>query len=121
MPMPNFHGVNGENAKKLALESGYPEKNILELEALRYLHLNDFNKQSRKDNSDKNAILVLGDYQKENTIHQMKLLERAYNDFQKDFTIVVKAHPACKISKQDYPELDFQLTDEPINKLLCDG
>lgn len=120
MPMSNFHGVNGENAKKLALDSGYPKKNILELEALRYLHLNDCNKESSIANSDRIGILVLGDYQQENTFHQMSLLGGAYKDFIKDFMVVVKAHPACKISKQDYPEFDFQLTNEPINKLLND-
>lgn len=39
LPFPDFVGVNGEAAKKLYLDSGYPEDILIEVEALRYLHL----------------------------------------------------------------------------------
>jgi len=121
LPMPSFIGVNGENAKKLSLDCGYPEKNIIELEALRYLYLNDISKHNTKDtNSECLNILVLGDYQKTNTNHQMLLLQEASKDVIKKIKIVVKPHPSCNIFASNYPRLNFTLTHTPLHKLLND-
>jgi surface carbohydrate biosynthesis protein (TIGR04326 family) len=118
LPVPSHVGVNGENAKKMYLDSGYPEKNIIELEALRYLHLNDIMAISKVNSLDYLNILVLGDYQTENTNHQMKLLESASKLITQKIKLVVKPHPACDISPSDYPDLDLLITSEPIQKLL---
>lgn len=120
LPLPSYIGVNGENAKKLSLDCGYPKKNLIELEALRYLYLYDLKPISKVDNSDCLNILVIGDYQKQNTIHQMNLLQEASKSITKKIKIVVKPHPACDILPSNYPKLDFLLTDEPINILLKD-
>jgi surface carbohydrate biosynthesis protein (TIGR04326 family) len=120
LPMPNYVGVNGENAKKLSLDCGYPKKNIIELEALRYLYLNDIKPISKVTNSDCLNILVLGDYQKENTNHQMNLLQAAFTHIAQEIKIVVKPHPSCDILPSNYPELDLLVTSEPVSKLLDD-
>ena len=120
LPLPSYVGVNGENAKKLSLDCGYPEKNLIELEALRYIYLNDDKPILKVSNSNCNNILVLGDYQKENTIHQMQLLKKASKYMNNKIKLVVKPHPACNISPEDYPELDLLITNDPINKLIND-
>ena len=118
LPLPSYVGVNGENAKKLSLDCGYPKKNLIELEALRYLYLNDLKPNFQAVNSNSLNILVLGDYQKEITNHQMQLLNKASKYISQKIKLVVKPHPACDIFPKDYPDLNLLMTSDPINKLI---
>ncbi|MFM8852826.1 MAG: hypothetical protein ACKOGL_06475, partial [Acidimicrobiaceae bacterium] len=74
MPRPNCVAVNGALAKSSLLESGYPASEVVEVEALMYLHLKA-TKTKHKSNSPK-TILVATDYLDSATQAQLRLLEQ---------------------------------------------
>jgi len=95
------------------------------VEALRYLHLAQQNQREKDQktihiNSGKHHLLVLGDYLPENTRQQMALLEQVV-DHLRQWEVVIKPHPACPVSLNDYPELlsiGASVTEQPIAELL---
>ena len=116
MPAPDFIGVNGEDAKKMYLEQGYPNKKIIELEALRYMDLNNITSY-RDDDYCRYTLLILGDGIYENTKKQMDLLSDAQQYLDIKIRYLVKPHPACPINPENYPELDLEITKAPISTL----
>jgi surface carbohydrate biosynthesis protein (TIGR04326 family) len=125
MPLPDNVAVNGSGALRSYLDGGYPAADLIEVEALRYLYLNDLRDDSDEDASElkpKLRLLVLGDYTVRHTKIQMHLLELAASSLPKGTVITVKPHPACPIHAADYPKLAMRVTMEPISKLLphCD-
>ncbi len=121
LPVPDYVGINGEMAKKMVLEGGYPNEDLIEVEALRYLHLNQTAKHKAYLNVSgvgEMTLLVLGDYLKENTIQQMELLRIAAQRIDKIIKYIIKPHPACPILVEDYPELDLTITNDPIPTLI---
>jgi len=118
LPLPDNVGVNGIAAKKLYIEHGYPEKKLLSIEALRYLHLN-LTKDSVKAKLKKSTvILVLGDYMEKDTDFQMKLLETSNSFLSDAFKYIVKSHPSNPIKPLDYPNLSFRVSEKPISELV---
>jgi len=122
LPLPDLVCVNGQMAKEMYLKGGYPKSNLVEVEALRYLHLIDRVEQKKISNSEliDHKILVLGDYVKENTIQQMQLLNKAVKNTSKKNLYIVKPHPACLIIKEDYPEINMVITNNPIPTIIKD-
>jgi len=123
--MPDILAVNGPKAMETAIENGYPECRLFEVEALRYLYLEDFLKEKAVFKIKKNGglrLLVLGDYLETNTRNQMDLLVRTLVSSPVDIKIIVKPHPACIIDPKDYPEIDIKLSSNPLQDLLrhCD-
>jgi len=125
LPMPDKVAVNGAMALQAYRDGGYPDKDLVEVEALRYLHLN----QRENDFSNQYAIkrhglrlLVLGDYTARYTELQMRLLEEVSGFLLEGTKITVKPHPNYPIKEEDYPLLPLTVTMEPINRLLpqCD-
>lgn len=90
MPRPDCIAVNGELAKSSLIASGYPKGEIVEVEALMYLHL------SKKRVEPKVArpltILVATDYLESATRAQMKLLEELVARRPSEFRILLKPH-----------------------------
>lgn len=125
MPLPDFVAVNGQSARNAYLQGGYLANQLVQVEALRYLYLHKFNSKPVAGEDAKNSglsMLVLGDYQASNTRLQMRLLADAAEKFPIGTKIIVKPHPACPIIIEDYPQLSFTLTVEPLENLLgiCD-
>ena len=123
--MPDILAVNGPAAMETAIENGYPECRLFEVEALRYLYLEDFRKEKEDFQIKKNdglRLLVLGDYLESNTRNQMDLLVRTLVSFPIDIKIIVKPHPAYMIDWEDYPEIDIKVRSNPLRDLLghCD-
>jgi surface carbohydrate biosynthesis protein (TIGR04326 family) len=133
MPKPDHVAVNGPVALEAYLEGGFPVEKLVEVEALRYLYLNQSFDTTKKvtviESSQTNSktiartlrLLVLGDYLKTHTRVQMKLLSEISNELPAWITIRVKPHPACPIRSQDYPNLTFSVTALPIPELLVDS
>lgn len=125
LPMPDKVAVNGAESLQIYRNGGYPVGDLVEVEALRYLYLNE-QQNVRSDESvaiRKNLqLLVIGDYTIQNTCAQMRLLEKAQAALPARMSIIVKPHPACPISATDYPKLTIIVTMEPLSKLLphCD-
>ena len=125
LPIPNQVTFNGLAMQDAYKKGGYPVADLVEVEALRYLHLGQaevegvFASNKKKDAM---RVLVLGDYLLSNTQQQMNLLVRAAPSLPATSIFIVKPHPACPIHPVDYPDLSMTVTMEPIEKLLteCD-
>lgn len=121
LPLPDKVGINGDAAKRMYLNGGYPKSDLVEVEALRYLYLhNSFNKKFSSAPGEKSVktLLVLGDYQKESTKQQMELLDKATKYINTEIIYIVKPHPACPIFAEDYPEINISVVNDPIPKLI---
>lgn len=125
LPLPDRVACNGLVMRAAYQKGGYPAENLLDVEALRYLHLGQIQGRSQfvPSKTDEPArLLVLGDYLASNTQSQMRLLELAVPYLPQPMDIMVKPHPLCPIQPGDYPGLHMRISMEPIEKLLgeCD-
>jgi len=121
LPLPDYGAMIGGISKKMYLEAGYPRDRLVEVEALRYLHL--YRRVKRQYDSGislkgQNTLLIFGDYLKENTTQQMELLQKARQYIDVKVKYIVKPHPACPILVEDYPELDLMVINKPIPELI---
>ncbi len=124
MPMPDAVALNGPAATNAFRSGLYPEEQIVQVEALRHLHLADAHHSTPLSISPDNPlhILVLGDYLDRNTKIQMRFLEEAVHSLPHDLNIIFKPHPATSMNAEDYPDLQIRIVDKPIQQLLnkCD-
>jgi len=123
LPMPNQVTFNGPAARDAYKNAGYPANDLVEVEALRYLHLSDTKVEAAPVTTSKTCtmrVLVLGDYLFSNTQLQMNLLAQVAPSLLEAMIITVKPHPACPIHVVDYPNLCMTVTMEPIAKLLAE-
>jgi surface carbohydrate biosynthesis protein (TIGR04326 family) len=125
LPLPDQVAVNGAAALDAYQKGGYPAEDMVEVEALRYLHLNKEEGGLDPVSPPSNGflrILVFGDYLLSNTQQQMRLLEKATKHLPEGTMITVKPHPACPIQPKDYPGLWMEVTTDSISELLsgCD-
>jgi surface carbohydrate biosynthesis protein (TIGR04326 family) len=121
LPLPDKVALNGSLAVNSYLAGGYPAKNIIEVEALRYMYLIDIKVRSHARDSSLNGglrLIVLGDYLAINTQYQMELLAQSWQLLPAGIKIIVKPHPACPIYCEDYPSLSFKIASEPLEELL---
>jgi len=101
MPRPDCVAVNGKLARSSILESGYPASEIVEVEALMYLHLSA-KKVKQKSNSPK-TILVATDYLDSATRAQLRLLEEVVKLNPSKYQILLKPHWS-----QSFEDLKFE-------------
>lgn len=125
LPLPDKVAFNGVAVLEAYQEGGYPLEDMVEVEALRYLHLCKVRTEADIVSPPSNGpirVLVLGDYLLSNTQQQMRLLEKAVRLLPQAVIITVKPHPNCPVRLDDYPMLRMDVTMEPISKLLggCD-
>jgi surface carbohydrate biosynthesis protein (TIGR04326 family) len=123
VPLPDNTALNGPAAMKACKKGGCPVDHMVEVEALRYLFLNNLplGCPEGKVNSKKPLhVLVLGDYSPVVTRHQMELLMAAAGFLPSNIRYTVKSHPACAIKDSDYPSLQLLMTNAPLEELLVD-
>jgi surface carbohydrate biosynthesis protein (TIGR04326 family) len=125
LPMPTGVACNGPVMRSAFESAGYPSSNLLNVEALRYLHLETLATQPTvtvKESSQAATIrlLVLGDYLLVNTRLQLGMLEQATALLAQRMVVVLKPHPACPVDAADYPGLALQISIQPIAELLAD-
>lgn len=125
LPLPDQVALNGKAATDAYLDGGYPVEDLVQVEALRYLYLDELITRPVTDSSASKGclrLLVLGDYLVSNTLLQMRLLEQAAQSLPTGTLITVKPHPNCPIKPGDYRGLNITVTMAPIFTLLpnCD-
>jgi len=123
LPLPEKVALNGPASMATYRRGGYPREQLVEVEALRYLYLEDL--QSKQNGANEPAtdflrVLVLGDYLAPVTRRQMQWLCGAASLLPQDTRYTVKPHPSCAIRAEDYPSLQLQMTSSPLAKLLVD-
>jgi surface carbohydrate biosynthesis protein (TIGR04326 family) len=125
LPMPTRVGINGLSARKEYAQGCYPSADLVDVEALRYLHLSDFSQKTKNKelkNFGKIKILVLGDYLQGNTQSQLRPLSDVIRSSHIDFQITFKPHPASEGVKLKFFGIDYIYSTESVNTLLknCD-
>ncbi|RHX86326.1 TIGR04326 family surface carbohydrate biosynthesis protein [Leptospira stimsonii] len=124
-PVPDYLAINGPVAKNAFLNSGFPKKRLLEVEALRFQYLSDSGNLNQKKRKLKNKdsllkVLILGDFTLERTLKMLRCMEEALFLATTPIEIVLKPHPFCKIDQKTYPTLTFEIIEKPISEILPD-
>jgi surface carbohydrate biosynthesis protein (TIGR04326 family) len=125
LPMPDLIAANSTLSLAALGNSGYPLENILNVEALRYLHLSGITSAPKniinfQTNSSVLRILVVGDYLASNNKMQMDLLSKAMMCSKLNVSITFKPHYACLVAPSSYPELDIKVTENSLESLFGD-
>lgn len=121
LPLPDYIGVSGPVMRSSYIDGGYPQEGLIEVEALRYLHLHNSPVAQIKNNKNrlqKRTLLVVGDYLQENTNKQLALLTASFEDIDQSVRYIIKPHPACSIKMKDLPGLNCEISMQPIGELL---
>lgn len=123
LPMPDFYAVNGPVAKASALSGGYPAEKIVEVEALRYLHLVASN-EADNDKTDTLRVLVCGDFDSSTNDLIFKWLAGTVNALAGKTRYVFKPHPAFpyRIDSDFLSSVELLVDERPLSELLqrCD-
>jgi surface carbohydrate biosynthesis protein (TIGR04326 family) len=123
LPLPDQVALNGVAAMDAYQKGAYPIEDTVEVEALRYLYLENARAEPTPVSPPLNSslrVLVLGDYLLSNTLLQMRLLEKSAQCLPVGFIIMIKPHPNCPVQPADYPGLRMEMTMEPVSKLLAE-
>ncbi len=123
LPAPYRVALNGPSSMNRCRDGGYPVDQMVEVEALRYLYLNNLSSGRPKGNVNLKKtlrVLVLGEYFPDVNRHQMDLLLAAAGFLPANTRYTVKPHPACAIKTIDYPSLQLHMTNAPLAELLVD-
>lgn len=121
--------VCGRYALDMLLKAGYPPQELVKVEALRYLYLTDL-KQRRSKNvrtgDTHKKLLVLTDYEKSVSLHQIKILGRSIKKgvCNGSLSVTIKPHPNFdirQIASTYLPAGGYKITDAPLSELLPDA
>lgn len=122
LPLPDKLAVNGPVGRNSILAGGFPPARVVEVEALRFLHL--LTRQSRKPSASLEPrelhVLVCGDFLAETNRQLVEWLEIAVQSLSMGSVIVFKPHPACTFNPAKYPALTLKMTDAPLAELFND-
>lgn len=124
LPMPDQMTINGAAARSTYGFGGYPSPAVIDVEALRYLYLNNDSLRGRHGSAalaghDVLRVLVCGDVMPQVTKQMMSWLESIAGELPATFSFTVKPHPSCTIKARDYPALSFELTNKPLSELFA--
>lgn len=123
LPLPDQVALNGLAAFDAYRAGDYPLEDVVEVEALRYLHLSEAKKRGGvvlPESDGHLRVLVLGDYDSSYTKKQLHLFEKTAQFLPSDAIITLKPHPACPVQLSDFPGLKMQMTANPVSELLDD-
>jgi surface carbohydrate biosynthesis protein (TIGR04326 family) len=96
MPLPDVYALNGPVAAAMVFEGGCPAEKIVEVEALRFMHLG---RSSHSDTHGKSrhkvkTILICGDFLSTTNDRIFGWLQRRENDLPAGANFIFKPHPA---------------------------
>jgi len=120
IPMPDSILCNGPHALNLYTSQGYPKKELIKVESLRYLYLNKLSRpKPNKKALTKCNLLLVGDFLANNTLKQLDTLKKSLPLIKiKNLKITFKPHPACNINLDNYSSLKMKITYEDLKKIL---
>lgn len=120
LPVPDLVALNGLPARRLYLDWGHPEEGIVDVEALRYLHLLSTHSVSEESSSDSKRlrVLVCGDFLYKTTARMMNWVEKAVKQLPAEMTLIFKPHPAYQYDPALLSSLDVQVRNDPVGELL---
>lgn len=122
LPIPDLVAVNGPIAKRTYLNGGYPESQVVEVEALRFLNLLKFApvntdiKHSRKGLN----VLICGDFLSSTNYKMLTWLTIAAQSLPPEASYIFKPHPAYPVKLSDFKSLTIEMADAPLAGLFAD-
>ena len=121
-PMPDALAVNGPEAHSTLLTAAYPSTQLMEVEALRFLYLNQTENKSSSYERSTLRILVCGDFLEKNNNQMISWLDFASRYLPSDTEYILKEHPACPINLKENSKVKFISCDRSLAELFinCD-
>jgi surface carbohydrate biosynthesis protein (TIGR04326 family) len=121
--LPDQIAVNGLAAWETLRNAHQPTDRMVEVEALRYLHLGRLKSTNQDDycltaNKQPLKLLILGDIQRSTTDSMLQILESAREYFRQGWELKLKPHPATPVNIADYPGLKLTITNAHLEQLL---
>lgn len=128
LPLPDRLAVNGAQAHRTFSAAGFPADKLVEVEALRYLHVAGDNVPAgRLPVADDGAapqpvrtVLILGDIVPASVHHLLSLVEAAAALLQIACSFTFKPHPGYAADLAAYPALRVSETREALGRILRD-
>jgi len=122
MPKPDKITVNGTAMKKILLQGGYDNNDLVDVEAIRYLHVkNTDSTKSITSSLNQLTWLVLGDITSNSTQSMLAMLNKVDPAFYKKNRLLFKTHPANPIKLKSLTSVEIETTDQPLEKLLMES
>ena len=123
MPMPDFLAVNGPVTRKKMVANNYPIKNLVKVEALRFLHLNALHRNIKSNNLKLPLrVLVCGDFLQKTNLTILNWLEQVVHSLPPDTEYLFKPHPAYPFNLSHFTKIKFVVTNSSLSSLVgvCD-
>jgi surface carbohydrate biosynthesis protein (TIGR04326 family) len=121
-PTPDRTAINGPDAREALLSSGVASSSLVEVEALRYLHLGSGGGGTPPSaDPARRRLLVLGDFSQLHSARLLTVLQASLQTLSTHWTVVVKPHPLCPLDTV-FRDLPVTFSAEPLARLLeeCD-
>lgn len=120
LPMPDVVAVNGPSAHASYRTAGYPPDDIVDVEALRYMHLAAAAEAVPR--SESLRILICGDFLPSTSHKMLSWMLQAAPALPRNARFLFKPHPAYHISLEPYRALSLEPTSAPLGEVLvsCD-
>ncbi len=121
--------IGGQFGLDMIRKSGYPPRELVKVEALRYLYVANLNQAKLPDSKvtpARRKILVLTDYDRNVSVDQVRMLGRTMKEgaISSPVYITIKPHPNLdigKIAAACLPAGSYEITNAPLSELLSDA
>lgn len=126
LPMPDLLAVNSPYARRALANAGYPDDRLVDVEALRYLHLAARPGRTPASEDSKPAaatkILVCGDFMQDTNRRLIAMAEAARKIRGGALDLLIKPHPAYGLAGGLLSEGLWRVHDGPLSTILsaCD-
>jgi surface carbohydrate biosynthesis protein (TIGR04326 family) len=109
--MPDYLAVNGRAASVALLESGFDDRKIVHVEALRFLYLNS----CKGVRSLRKSVLICGDFSSSSTLRLLNFVAENTSD---EYSVSFKPHPASTLFRYDSISSKIELRSDSLASLL---
>ncbi|HDR68338.1 MAG TPA: hypothetical protein ENN61_04725, partial [Bacteroidaceae bacterium] len=124
LPIPDLVAVNGPVAEQQYTQAGYPVKRIVQVEALRFLHLREKSRVSlpRESRNSSLKVLICGDFLAKTNSKMLSWLSVAAKSLPLNAMYTLKPHPAYPVKSYEHFSVPIEITNAPLSELLtfCD-
>jgi len=112
--------VNGKFAESVLIGAGIDTSRIVEVEALRYLYLQNIEEKVTLKSRNKAIIklLILGDFSPEKTSDMLQVVIDALHDIDGHVDVTLKLHPACKPEELENLVPSIKIKDSSLQTQL---
>lgn len=119
IPLPDLVAVNGPVAMQMYTKWGYPEKKLVEVEALRFLNITDVKPGLGIPRGNRKRIVICGDFLATTNHKILSCVSNAIKLISIDIELVFKPHPAYLFNFDEYP-INIKSDERPLRDVLLD-